>query len=170
VRGHKGALKVYSTPGRGTAFRVLFPASEQQPQPPNATRNTESPVGSGTILVVDDEDVVRRTSKAALERFGYSVVLAENGREGVELLRDLSENIKLVLLDLTMPVMSGEEALYEIRLIRPDIKVVLSSGFNEAEAIQRFAGKKLAGFLQKPYTARLLAETVQQVLGDGQLT
>ena len=106
------------------------------------------------ILVVDDEDIIRRTAKAMLERCGFTVVLAENGKEGVELFQVLAEKVAAVLLDMTMPVMDGEEAFSRLRAIRPDIRVILSSGYNEVEAVRRFTGKGLAGFIQKPYSSQ----------------
>jgi two-component system cell cycle sensor histidine kinase/response regulator CckA len=115
--------------------------------------------------VADDEAIVRRAAKSALERQGYRVLLAENGREAVDLVR--GAEVRLVLLDLSMPLLGGEGALDELRRVRPDVKIVLSSGFNEAEAIQRFAGQRLSGFIQKPYTAAQLAEKVKTVLEDG---
>jgi CheY-like chemotaxis protein len=113
------------------------------------------------VLVVDDEDVVRRMAQTALERFGYAVAVAENGKEAVEMFRARTNEIALVLLDMTMPVMGGERML---KTIRPDVKVILSSGYNEVEAIQRFSGKGLAGLLQKPYTATALLGKIRQVL------
>jgi PAS domain S-box-containing protein len=166
VRSHKGAIKVYSTPGKGTTFKVLFPATGAPaarigtPEPGNYDRLR----GSGTVLVIDDEPFVRTTAKATLERYGYNVITAMDGREGVELLRKHQAAIRVVLLDLTMPVMNGEEALRIIRTINPTIPVVLSSGFNEVEAIRRFTGKGLAGFIQKPYTAAALATKVKHVI------
>lgn len=163
VRGHKGAIKVYSTPGRGTTFKLLFPASLKEKAPDNTTE-AASLKGSGTVLVIDDEEIVRRTVKVALQRFGYDVILAEDGRQGVEAFRQAAGRVGVVLLDMTMPVMSGEETFRELRMMRPDIKVILSSGYNEVEAIRHFTGKGLAGFIQKPYTSVRLAEAVRAVL------
>ena len=168
VRGHKGALKVFSTPGRGTTFRVLLPVSAA-PQ-----NKTVAPVahsafsGHGLVLVVDDEPIVRKMATNSLERYGYTVVTADDGREGLERFRELHSQLKIVILDLTMPVMNGEEALQKMRLINPRLPVVLSSGYNEVEAIRRFAGKGLSGFLQKPYTAAALAEKMQTILREAQ--
>jgi CheY-like chemotaxis protein len=92
------------------------------------------------------------------------VIVAANGKEGVHLFQERSHEIAAVLLDMTMPVMSGEEALVRLKSIRPDIRVVLSSGYNEADATRRFTGKGLAGFVQKPYTAACLAETMKSAL------
>jgi two-component system, cell cycle sensor histidine kinase and response regulator CckA len=166
VRGHKGAIKVYSTPGQGTTFKILLPASEQTQPPVRPQLLKESNQDPATILVIDDEAFVRRTAKAMLERFGYSVVVAENGKEGVDLFRVIADKVAVVLLDMTMPVLSGEDTFRELRTIKPDVKVILSSGFNEVEAVRRFTAKGLAGFLQKPYSATALEEKVRSVI-DG---
>jgi CheY-like chemotaxis protein len=170
VRGHKGAIKVYSTEGQGTTFKVLFPASEQQATRAVPQVATERTAQGETVLVVDDEQIVRRSAKAMLERYGYSVVVAENGKEAVELYRVLADKINLVLLDMTMPILSGEETFRQLKTIRPDIQVILSSGYNEVEAVRRFTGKGLAGFLQKPYSALTLAAKVRAVLQESRGT
>ena len=164
VRSHHGALKVYSRPGRGTTFKLLFPISKEADAEAGrpAARDLE---GSGTVLIVDDEELVRRTASYALERYGYRTRLAANGREAVDAYRSEPE-IALVLLDLTMPVMSGEETLRQLQAVRRDVRVLLTSGYNEAEAVQRFAGKGISGFLQKPFTAASLAERVKQVTAN----
>ena len=164
VRGHKGALKVYSAPGEGSTFKVLFPGRDAAPEKPAAEHATTALTGSGLILIIDDEETVRRTAKKTLEQFGYQAVVADNGQEGLKLFEILGDKVALVLLDLTMPLMGGEEALQRFKTLRPGVKVLLSSGFNEVEAIQRFTGKGLAGFIQKPYTARSLAEAVRRAL------
>jgi two-component system, cell cycle sensor histidine kinase and response regulator CckA len=166
VRGHKGAIKVYSTPGKGSTFKILLPPAELPARIAelHLLPNVHSEQGTGTILVVDDEEVVRRTATSALQRYGYTVLTAEDGREGVNLYRDMAESISMILLDMTMPVMGGEEALRNLKMINPGVRVLLSSGFNEVEAIRRFTGKGLAGFIQKPYTAAALAEKVRAVL------
>jgi CheY-like chemotaxis protein len=166
VRGHKGAMRVYSTPGRGTTFKVFFPVTEQPKPKPVARARPRG--GDELILVVDDEEVIRRTAKGILEHYGYRVVVAENGKEGVDVLRVLGDQVAAVLLDMTMPVMSGEEAFRRLKAIRPGIKVILSSGYNEIEAIRRFPEKGLAGFVQKPYAAATLAEKIRVVLEPNQ--
>jgi signal transduction histidine kinase len=165
VRGHKGGVKVYSEPGQGTTFKILFPATaDKQIDRAEAEGVRAASSGTGTVLVIDDEEIVRRTARATLERFGYSVLEAENGELGVSLFRERSRDIAVVLLDMTMPVMSGEEAFRHLRSIRQDVKVILSSGYNEVEAVRRFTGKGLAGFLQKPYTGTKLAEKIRSIL------
>src|SRR5262249_55285180 len=155
VRGHHGALAVSSSPGRGSVFTVLLPRSELAPAIP-APGSAALPKASGLVLIVDDEDIVRRAARMALERYGYNVLVAETGVEGVSVSRGLAPQISVVLLDLTMPGMGGEEAFLELKKIRPDVKVILSSGYNEDETLQRFAGDELAGFIQKPYTSQAL--------------
>ena len=169
VRGHKGLLKVYTTPGHGSTFKVLFPAATEARQAIRVAPPAPLKVSSrrGTVLVIDDEEVVRRSAKASLERGGYDTVLAENGVEGIQVFTALAGKISLVLLDLTMPGPGGEEVLRQLQMINPATRVILSSGYNEVEVIQRFTGKGLAGFLQKPYTAAALVDKVNGVLKDG---
>jgi len=164
VRSHHGALKVYSQPGRGSTFKLLFPISKEADVEAGAPAGRDLE-GGGTVLIVDDEEMVRRTASAALERYGYRTLFAANGREAVEIYRR-EPDIALVLLDLTMPVMSGEETLRQLQAIRREVRVLLTSGYNEAEAVQRFAGKGLSGFLQKPFTAASLAERVKQAMAQ----
>lgn len=164
VRGHKGAMKVYSEPGKGSTFKVIFPTSGKQAVQTTERPSAEALTGNATILVIDDEPVVRQTAKSMLERYGYTVLVAENGKEGVDLFRIIADKVALVILDMSMPVMSGEETLRNLKLINPQVVVMLSSGFNEVEAIRRFTGKGLAGFIQKPYSMAELAERVKLTL------
>jgi CheY-like chemotaxis protein len=166
VRGHKGAVRVTSTPGAGSTFQVLFPVPtvvNAQPSAELAYNAVEFP-GNPTVLVVDDEEIVRNTAKLTLQRYGCVVLLAENGQDAVDLFQVLHDQISLVLLDLTMPVMSGEETLHRLHAIRPDVPVILSSGYNQKDVIDRFQTKGLAGFIQKPYTAAELADKMKAVL------
>ena len=163
VRGHKGALKVYSTVGKGTTFKVLFPATDQAAPETRPAAPEHQFIGKGTVLVVDDDAIIRKVAKSILERFGYRVLLAENGREALEIFEQTRGEVALVVLDLTMPVMNGEEALRQMKLMQPDVPILLSSGYNEMEAIQRFAGKGLAGFIQKPYSSTVMASKLKEV-------
>lgn len=169
VKAHKGALSVYSRPGEGTTFQVLFPAAGTALASASPVRVERELTGAGTILVIDDEPFVRNMAKSALERYGYSVLTAVDGATGLNRFLEHPDEISLVLLDLTMPVMSGEETLAELIAIRPNACVLLSSGFSEMEALRRFAGKALAGFIQKPYTAAQLAEKVKAILEASRL-
>lgn len=167
LRGHKGAIKVTSAPGKGSSFLVLFPAAAEAVSPAGPPHiATEAELhGAGTVLVVDDEDVVVRTAKMALERHGYTVLEAASGPAAIEILKNEKNRVSAVILDLSMPGMSGQEALPEIRKVRPDVKVIVSSGYNEAETMRLFSGQTLSGFLQKPYTVARLAEKVKAALG-----
>jgi PAS domain S-box-containing protein len=164
VRGHRGSVRVYSTPGGGSTFKVLFPVVAGTKRPLAQPAIGKDLRGSGGVLVVDDEEIVRRTARIMLERYGYTVFTAENGLEAVHILRRNEEHIRLVLLDLTMPVMSGEDAFGQLRGLAPGIPILLSSGYNEVEAIRRFTSKGVSGFIQKPYTSTRLAEKVKSVL------
>ena len=116
--------------------------------------------------MVDDEEMIRDTARMILEAVGFEVLLAADGREAVEVFRERGHEIRVVLLDMTMPHMGGEEAFSELRRIRDDVRVILSSGYNEQEATNRFAGKGLAGFIQKPYPPMKLAEILRAILDD----
>ncbi len=165
VRGHHGAVKIDSEPGRGTTFEVLFPASAQVYEESADRTDAESSWrGSGVVLVVDDEETVRTAAKMMLESQGFTVLTVEGGREALEVFRDRADEIVVVLLDLTMPHLDGEATFRELRRMRPDTKVILSSGYNEQENTNRFAGKGLAGFIQKPYGIRSLSEKIRRVL------
>ncbi|RUQ31308.1 MAG: response regulator [Candidatus Competibacteraceae bacterium] len=167
VRGHKGALKVYSEPGRGTTFKVLFPAAESdRPLVPQSSSNTQHSdwKGAGTVLLVDDEESVRNLGNRMLERLGFKVLIAVDGQQALETFRELHNEIVLVILDLTMPYMDGEETFRELRRIDQKVRVIMSSGYTESEITPRFAGKRLSGFLQKPYTLDTLTQRLRDVL------
>jgi PAS domain S-box-containing protein len=164
LRGHQGRLEFDSAPGVGTTFKVFFPAVEapvlrvEKASPPAAFR------GTGTILVVDDEPAVRKLAQMILEQRGYSVLTASDGRQGVDLFRDNADKIAAVLLDMTMPVMSGKEAFRQIREIRPDVPVVISTGYSELVAIEQFGAGATIGFVQKPYTVSKLNEKIKAAI------
>ena len=159
VRGHKGAIEVTSAPGQGSAFRVSFPREAAAPPAVEAAPKQEKI----TVLVVDDEEMVRRIAQASLEIRGYRVLLANNGLEAIQIAESHPE-IEIVLLDLTMPVMSGEEAIDRIAAARPDARVIVSTGYGQRETAARFSRKHVHGFLHKPYTSRQLTEKIESVL------
>jgi PAS domain S-box-containing protein len=160
VRAHHGALTVDSTPGEGSSFLVYFPAVDAGA---DATAGAAAGVsGSGLVLVVDDEAIVRRTAKSMLERLGYTVLQAEHGEQALDILRERGGDVDFVLLDWMMPRMNGEQTLAKIRQLSADVRVILCSGYTETEAMRRFAGKGLAGFLQKPYRPADLARKIAE--------
>ena len=165
VRGHKGAIKVYSELGRGTTIKLLFPAMEGQEARAFAMTPAQPALQRrGTVLVVDDEEVVRGVAARILGSYGFDVVLANDGREGVTRFKERTPEIVAVLMDLTMPQMDGVDAFREIRNVDENVPVLLMSGYNEQDAVMRFAGKGLAGFLQKPFTVEMLRERLMSVL------
>jgi two-component system cell cycle sensor histidine kinase/response regulator CckA len=166
VRAHKGALKVYSEPGKGTTFKILFPTLEDAGE--GARTNESSPLaewrGKGTILLVDDEESLIDLGARMLEHLGFTVLTAADGLQTVELYRERGKEIDLVLMDLTMPHMDGAEAFGELRRLNPEVRVVLASGYSHEDVASAFAGKGLAGVLQKPYTLAKLRETLAGLL------
>ena len=165
VRGHKGAMKVYSEPRKGTTFKLLLPCSEQElEERVGVSSDAASWRGSGTVLIVDDEETVQTVAARILESLGFEVVIAPDGRQALKIYRDRFAEIAAVVLDLTMPHMDGEATFRELRQINPNVKTLLISGFNEQEAITRFTGKGLAGFMQKPFGPDDLAENLRAVL------
>jgi len=164
IRTHRASISVESAPGQGSRFTVLFPATANSRPVELAVEPEVDLRGYGNVLVVDDEDLVRNMARFTLERWGYQVEVAADGRCAVEVFSARPFEFAAVLLDLTMPIMNGEEALRHIRRIRPDVPVVLSSGFSEGEAVQRFREDGISGYLQKPYTATALASRIKQAV------
>ncbi len=168
MKAHHGAIHVTSEVGQGSTFRIFLPAAAIRDASVK-TRDAVDLRGDGTVLVVDDESMMRNFTRAALERFGYKVLTANNGREAIAAL-DVNGCINLVLLDLSMPVMGGEETLGVLQQKCPGLKVLLMSGYGESEALRLFAGKGISSFLQKPFTAQRLAEQVKSVLAARTVT
>ena len=163
IRTHRASISVESEPGKGSRFTLVFPTVEAAVTAVEGETRMDLR-GYGNILVVDDEGLVRNMAKFTLERCGYRVELANDGKSAVEIFHARPDDFAAVLLDLTMPVMKGDEALRLMRDIRPDVPVVLSSGFSEIEALRRFHKEGLSGFLQKPYTATTLARRIKQAV------
>jgi CheY-like chemotaxis protein len=166
VRGHNGAMKVFSSPGQGTTFRVLFPVLERSAQEHElpVVNSRRMAGGEGLVLVIDDEPVVRGAAARALETAGYTVLTASSADMGVELLRRERGRIRVVILDVPVPATDAEESLDRLRAIDPGLRVVLSSGYSETDVWRWTAGKAPAGFLQKPYTAAALTAKVEAIL------
>jgi len=166
VRGHEGALRVYSEPARGSTFKLLLPCAPAGAEETEGKSPLEDVKGSGLVLVVDDEETVRTTTARMLESGGYKALIAEDGCEGLAIFKKHADEIQVVMLDLTMPHMDGVETFREIRQVKPDAAVILMSGYNQQEAVQHFTGKGLAGFIQKPFPIATLLGRVREVL-DG---
>ncbi|MGB9500262.1 MAG: PAS domain-containing protein [Dissulfuribacterales bacterium] len=168
VRGHHGAIKVYSEPGKGTTFKVLFPAVSREAVAINhRLKGAVSPWrGRGTVLLVDDEEILRDLGKEMLEMLGLTVLLAEDGMQALEVYRQHAADIACVILDMTMPHMGGEQAFRKLCQLNKDIKVIIASGYSESDIEDKFLGKGLSGFLQKPYQLGDLQAILQSVLPD----
>ena len=164
VRSHHGALRIRSQPDAGTIFEVLLPAAGARADRPAA--ETVPIPGKGTVLVIDDERYVRRATCRILASLGYDVLEAEDGRTGIELFRARDGTIDAIVLDLTMPRMSGEETLRELRRADPRVRVIVFSGYAEAEVYERLGPVGGAAILQKPFTAQQLGHALRSLLED----
>jgi CheY-like chemotaxis protein len=165
VRGHKGAIHVYSEVDKGTTFKILLPATADSSdlfEVLDITSTTDDWHGSGTVLIVDDEDTVRYIGVEMLEELGFTAITANDGSQALEIYRS-TPDIAFVILDLTMPNMDGEQCLYELQKLNPDVKIIMSSGYNQHEVSHQFSGKGVAGFIQKPYRLAGLIEVIKCV-------
>ncbi|MBL7115624.1 MAG: PAS domain S-box protein [Kiritimatiellae bacterium] len=163
IRGHSGAININSEIGEGSTFTVLLPALDHKPD--KSELITVAPVttpGMGSVLVADDEDIVRRVASVMLERAGYQVTTVANGEEVLEKLN--TSTFDCILLDLSMPVMGGEETLRHIRNKGVTLPVLMSSGYSKQEFKKLINQDWVDGFVQKPYRSDELLAVMQQVL------
>jgi PAS domain S-box-containing protein len=162
--GHGGAIRVDSALGRGSCFQIVLPVCAPDllgtVEPVVAQHITQ---GSESVLVIDDEEMLRNVAARALREDGFSVILAEDGLHGVENFRRHASEISCVLLDWTMPRLSGSEVLAQLHAIRPEVPVLLTSGYSESSVVSDLPSKP-AGFLKKPFTASQLTQLVRAVL------
>ncbi len=165
VRAHGGAIKVSSQEGEGTTFRIIFPCTySEESSSSHDLMPKDKWRGSGTILVIDDEEEVRLAAQLILEEIGFSVLCASDGRKGLEMFREHHSHLQVVLLDLTMPHLSGEHVYSAMRNISPHMPIILSSGYSEEEALKRFAQKGIQAFIQKPYPVEALTKKIQNIV------
>ncbi len=167
VHGHGGQIEIRSRKGKGTSIQVLLPISDKKEiegvEQPSETLET-LPRRQASILIVDDEEMVRTVAREILKANGYDVFTAKDGHEGIDLFNRQRNEIDLIILDITMPQLSGEETLQALKEIDTEARVVLSSGYSAEDANTRFEGLGLAGFLQKPYRADTLLAKVRSSL------
>ncbi|MCO5192364.1 MAG: response regulator [Anaerolineae bacterium] len=165
IKGHGGGIQVQSTPAEGSRFAVWLPALQGiKPVVMSAVKVVESNQLGGTILVIDDEDVVRHAVIDLLTLGGWQVLEAATGMQGIALYRQYRDIIKLVLLDMRMPGLSGVETLRQLQSFDPQVKVVLTSGYGEREALTRFGHTPHLSFLQKPYRLETLFDTINRAI------
>jgi len=165
IRGHKGAVSVDSEPGRGTTFKILFPVSAKRVEESKPC-NTEFVdwQAAGTVLIIDDEEIIREIAALMLEDFGFQTITAVDGLDGVDAYKRHQSDIVAVLMDMTMPRLDGEGCFRKLRQIDPNVQVILSSGYNEQDVTGRFSGEGLAGFVQKPYHPDALRDAMRQFM------
>jgi DNA-binding response OmpR family regulator/two-component sensor histidine kinase len=163
MRAHHGHLRLDSAPGEGTMFRLYFPIVTLATPDAQDVHDTPLVSGEGSILVIDDEATVRNFAEAALTKMGYSVITAENGEAGLQIIQQEGGNLKAVLLDLAMPVMDGEEALQQIRQLTPSLPVLISTGFSLSSEYERLSQKGATAFLSKPFTVGQLSTALQKL-------
>jgi CheY-like chemotaxis protein len=168
IRGHRGAISVESEVGRGTTFTILLPPlSTSAPAPARGAAPDTAAAArvEGMALVIDDDDTVRAVVRRILERQGLRVLDAPTGEEGIVLATQHAEQVKLVLLDLTMPGMGGEATLRRLRALWPELPVILMSGYAEDDVRQRLGVVQIQGIIEKPFDITSVQAEVQRALG-----
>jgi PAS domain S-box-containing protein len=160
VRNNNGAVLVESTPGLGTSFKILLPLGNVARAPSVVAIDESKAAETGRILIVDDELTVLNVARALLEHAGYKVQVAASGAEAIEVLQSSADGFSLVLLDMSMPEMSGIETLVEIRELNRSVPILLCSGYSEAEMRKRSEGLAVSGFVKKPFSSKSLRDNV----------
>jgi len=169
IKSHGGALQLFSQLGQGSTFKVYLPVStsgitvgeDQKASAPSAPWQ-----GSGTILLVEDEDEVRHIAKALLKNFGFTVLEAVNGKEALEMYQKNGADITLVVTDMGMPVMDGYEMFHKLKSLNSELPIIISSGYGDAEVSSRIGSDNIAGLISKPYNPDKLRDVVKRVVGD----
>ena len=166
IKGHEGWIQAYSEVGKGTNFKIYLPRVKEGLEATVTAEPEELKGGVETVLLVDDEELVRSMGNTMLNRFGYKVILAEDGVQAVEIYRREKDNIGLVILDVTMPKKSGRETLIELLNFNPEVKVIISSGFDRSGPIEELLDMGARGFVQKPYKIGEMLRAVRAVLDE----
>lgn len=164
VRRHGGAIRFQSERGKGSVFQVALPAAVPPGPPARSASSLPATDTNGLVLVIDDEEPVRRVTEAILRHGRYEVVAAADGPEGLRLFRATKDRLCAVLLDLTMPVMDGAKVLAHIRQLSPEMPVLLMSGFSDAEIGEKYAEEPPTSFLAKPFSRERLHEELEDLL------
>jgi len=161
IQDHGGAITVYSEKDKGTVFNIYLPvveqASDQKPV------EHDSIIGGGTILLVDDEELVRDVASGLLTSLGYEVITAENGKIGVELFAEFRDKINIIILDMIMPVMGGAEAVKKIREIDSNVPIIIASGFSKEKDIESLNEQNISGFIQKPFRVAEINKLINNI-------
>ncbi len=164
VKRHNGLIRCFSEPGKGTVFRLYFPALVAHEED-STIKTQELPRGGReTILFVDDEDPVRELGVRLLSKVGYTVISATDGRQALEMYEHHRDEIELVMMDIMMPTMNGIQCLQAIRRVNPAVKVIVASGYTETDTSETLRELGIEGVVSKPFNARRLLEAVRATL------
>jgi PAS domain S-box-containing protein len=165
VKAHNGFINVYSEKGKGTCFKIYLPISEEKLEEKPIIKDEEIfEKGTGTILLTDDEVPVQELGKRILEKYGYQVLVANNGKKALEIYRQRKNEIIMVILDFIMPGWSGKETFEELKKINPDIKVLIATGYSLNSHGEELMHEGVKGFIQKPFAIKELLKTIKEIL------
>ena len=166
VQQSGGFIDIDSEPGKGTEFKIYLPKYFNGFELEESAKTEITVKGEGTVLVIDDEPVLRELAKSMLSQAGYEVIVACDGIEGVEVYKKYMDKIDVVLLDMMMPNMNGKEAFIELSAINKDVKVVMASGFTQDHRVEDVLKSGARDFLQKPYTIFTLSDKISKVINE----
>jgi len=169
VKQHGGFIHLYSEPGKGTTFRIYIPAGAAA-ETRKASRDEQIPKGTETILLAEDNEGLQEAAKEMLEKLGYRVVPASNGREAAQIFTNNPAQFDLIILDIVMPKMTGPAAFSQMMAVRPDLRVIFSTGYTPEGASLTSLTEQGASILQKPYSMKNLAQTVRAILDSPRTT
>jgi CheY-like chemotaxis protein len=163
IKNHKGVINVYSEKGKGTTFTIYLPASSKQSIPDGEEANALL-TGGETILLVDDEPMILDVGMQMIQKLGYTVHVAESGTKALELYLKHNDRIQLIILDMIMPEMSGDETFNRLRSINAAVKVLLSSGYSINGEASKILERGCNGFIQKPFNLIELSRKIREIL------
>ena len=166
IMSHKGALQLFTQPSHGTTFRVYLPCGENGAESQIDIAPSELWLGSGTILLAEDEEPIRKLARVLLKKLGFDVIEASNGREALELYQKNAADITLVITDMGMPVMDGYHLFHELKQLAPNLAIIISSGFGDTEVSTRIRAEDIAGSIRKPYNFDQLRDVLKSVVGN----
>jgi CheY-like chemotaxis protein len=169
IEQHGGIINVHSRVGQGTSFHIFLPLSSLTENPPELGVKTTLISGQGTILLIDDDEIMRITASAILESLGYEIITADNGQTGTEEFKVNAERIDLVILDMIMPVMNGRDCFKAIRALDPDSRIILTTGFSNQDDVDDMKKEGLCGIIHKPYLSATLSQAVHDALNSPSL-